>query len=256
MIGYRNSVLAAKAWHNEKHCHKKHCHLSDLKNGFMQGYSDVATGSDGCVPAVAPRSYMGWKYQTPDGQARVNAWFEGYPLGVRAAERDGVGNWGQIRPMGMNSASAITNQYPAYVEDSEEESPFYEEGDQRYQPIPDPASDQQMQMQDGPEQEDTTPKVDEASPVSPADVGGLGESIEEVKQVMRDLREHNCDMLTLGQYLQPSKYHLAVERYITPKQFAAYKKIATDMGFSQVASGPMVRSSYHADLQAAGKSVG
>jgi lipoic acid synthetase len=63
-------------------------------------------------------------------------------------------------------------------------------------------------------------------------------------------------MLTLGQYLQPSKHHLAVEEYITPEQFDRYKELATEMGFSQVASGPMVRSSYHADLQAAGESIG
>ena len=62
-------------------------------------------------------------------------------------------------------------------------------------------------------------------------------------------------MLTLGQYLQPSKHHLAVEEYITPKQFDRYKSFAIQMGFSQVASGPMVRSSYHADLQVQGKSV-
>jgi lipoic acid synthetase len=62
-------------------------------------------------------------------------------------------------------------------------------------------------------------------------------------------------MLTLGQYLQPSKHHLAVEEYITPEQFQQYKEIADDLGFTQVASGPMVRSSYHADLQAQGKLI-
>jgi lipoic acid synthetase len=62
-------------------------------------------------------------------------------------------------------------------------------------------------------------------------------------------------MLTLGQYLQPSRHHLAVEKYITPEQFEKYKMIAIDLGFSQVASGPMVRSSYHADLQAKGELV-
>jgi lipoic acid synthetase len=62
-------------------------------------------------------------------------------------------------------------------------------------------------------------------------------------------------MLTLGQYLQPSKHHLAVEEYVTPEQFQKYKKIADDLGFTQVASGPMVRSSYHADLQAKGELV-
>jgi lipoic acid synthetase len=82
---------------------------------------------------------------------------------------------------------------------------------------------------------------------------GLGEEIEEVIQVMRDMREHGVEMLTLGQYLQPSKHHLAVERYVTPEEFKDLYDIAIKLGFKQVASGPMVRSSYHADLQAHGE---
>lgn len=79
---------------------------------------------------------------------------------------------------------------------------------------------------------------------------GIGEEKEEVLEVMRDLIAHGCTMLTLGQYLQPSKAHLPVKRYLTPEEFEEYGKIAKTMGFKQVASGPMVRSSYHADLQA------
>ena len=84
---------------------------------------------------------------------------------------------------------------------------------------------------------------------------GVGETDTQVINVLKDLREHKVDMLTLGQYLQPSRHHLAVEEYITPEQFEKYKMIAIDLGFSQVASGPMVRSSYHADLQAKGELV-
>jgi len=69
------------------------------------------------------------------------------------------------------------------------------------------------------------------------------------------LREHNVDMLTLGQYLQPSKFHMPVKRYITPQQFQQFKEYAEQLGFSKVASGPLVRSSYHADKQAAGENV-
>jgi len=71
-----------------------------------------------------------------------------------------------------------------------------------------------------------------------------------VLQVMQDLLDHGCSMLTVGQYLQPSKDHLPVKSYITPEQFDEYGRVAKSMGFKQVASGPMVRSSYHADLQA------
>ena len=80
---------------------------------------------------------------------------------------------------------------------------------------------------------------------------GLGEEIDEIKRLMEDLRAHDVDMVTLGQYLQPSKYHLPVERYVTPEEFDQLGKFGEALGFSNVASGPMVRSSYHADLQAA-----
>jgi len=79
---------------------------------------------------------------------------------------------------------------------------------------------------------------------------GLGESLDEVEAVLHDLRRHQCDMLTLGQYLQPSRDHLAVQRYVTPDEFESLKRLAEQIGFSRVASGPMVRSSYHADIQA------
>jgi len=81
---------------------------------------------------------------------------------------------------------------------------------------------------------------------------GLGETLDEVEQVMRDMRMHDVQMLTLGQYLQPSKHHLPVERFVHPEEFEQLRELGASLGFSQVASGPMVRSSYHADQQAAG----
>ncbi len=79
---------------------------------------------------------------------------------------------------------------------------------------------------------------------------GLGETMEELLQVMQDLRDHKVDMLTVGQYLQPSNYHLSVKHYWTPEAFKQIEDAGYAMGFRNVASGPMVRSSYHADLQA------
>ncbi len=76
---------------------------------------------------------------------------------------------------------------------------------------------------------------------------GLGEREEEILTAMQDLRNSNCDILTLGQYLQPSLKHLPVIEFVTPEKFAEYKTRAEQMGFVHVASGPMVRSSYHAD---------
>lgn len=95
----------------------------------------------------------------------------------------------------------------------------------------------------------------EKMPLVPTKSGlmlGLGESNEEILEVMKDLRDHDVDMLTLGQYLQPTPYHLPVERYVTPIDFDNLKKEAGLLGFTSVASGPMVRSSYHADQQAQG----
>ena len=79
---------------------------------------------------------------------------------------------------------------------------------------------------------------------------GLGESVPEVEAVMQDLRDHDVELLTLGQYLQPSLDHLPVERYVNPKEFLDLATLGYQMGFRHVASGPMVRSSYHADQQA------
>jgi lipoic acid synthetase len=85
---------------------------------------------------------------------------------------------------------------------------------------------------------------------------GLGETDEEILQVMRDLRAHDVDMLTIGQYLQPSPHHLPVERYVDPAMFKEYEVQAGKMGFRHAAIGPMVRSSYHADQQAHDAGVG
>ena len=84
---------------------------------------------------------------------------------------------------------------------------------------------------------------------------GIGETNEEIVEVMRDLRAHDVDMLTIGQYLQPSRSHLKVERFVTPSEFDEFTRLAKEMGFKHAACGPLVRSSYHADLQAKGEEV-
>lgn len=84
---------------------------------------------------------------------------------------------------------------------------------------------------------------------------GLGETNEETEQTLKDLRYHDVDMVTLGQYLQPSRFHMPVARYVTPDEFKRFGEIARELGFKNIASGPLVRSSYHADKQAAGEEV-
>ncbi len=98
----------------------------------------------------------------------------------------------------------------------------------------------------------------EAHPHLPTKSGlmlGLGETDEQVINTLIDLRKNLVDRVTLGQYLSPSPYHLPVTRYVEPEHFAHLKTIAEKLGFSHVASGPLVRSSYHADLQAQGKNI-
>jgi lipoic acid synthetase len=75
----------------------------------------------------------------------------------------------------------------------------------------------------------------------------LGETDEEVREVMRDLRSVDCDILTIGQYLQPTQKHLGVEEFVTPEQFEAWRMYGEDIGFLQVVSSPLTRSSYHAE---------
>ena len=80
-------------------------------------------------------------------------------------------------------------------------------------------------------------------------IAGLGESNDEIREVMRDLRSVHCDILTLGQYLRPSKDHAPVARFYSPEEFQLFKEEGLAMGFSHVESGPLVRSSYHAEQQ-------
>ncbi|WP_447825074.1 lipoyl synthase [Aeromonas salmonicida] len=101
-------------------------------------------------------------------------------------------------------------------------------------------------------------RIKEMHPHVPTKSGvmmGLGETNEEIVQVLTDLREHGVNMLTLGQYLQPSRHHLPVKRYVPPAEFDELKDVAMGLGFSHAACGPFVRSSYHADLQAKGEEV-
>jgi lipoic acid synthetase len=101
-------------------------------------------------------------------------------------------------------------------------------------------------------------RIKEMHPHVPTKSGlmmGLGETNEEIVEVLKDLREHGVNMLTLGQYLQPSRHHLPVKRYVPPAEFDELKDVAMELGFSHAACGPFVRSSYHADLQAKGEEV-
>jgi hypothetical protein len=106
MMGYRMKSGANKAWHCRKHhfCNEKY--MKEFSAGFKAGYTEVADGGTGCSPNFAPRDYWGWKYQSCEGQARVAAWFAGFPHGARAAEEEGVGNWTQLQ-----TSSSIQNQY-------------------------------------------------------------------------------------------------------------------------------------------------
>ena len=80
---------------------------------------------------------------------------------------------------------------------------------------------------------------------------GMGETLDEIREVMQDLRGVSCDIITIGQYLQPTRHHLSVTRFSTPEEFATLKEEGLALGFNHVESGPLVRSSYHAEQQTA-----
>ncbi|QDV68886.1 hypothetical protein Poly24_25990 [Rosistilla carotiformis] len=107
VLGYRNSAWSARAWHERKHCFQNEDYIYNFRDGFRQGYEDVANGGNGCTPAFPPRSYWSWKYQSPEGQQRVSAWFAGYPHGARAAEEHGLGNYGQIQMSGQMAEACV-----------------------------------------------------------------------------------------------------------------------------------------------------
>ena len=104
MVDYSNRALAEKAWIREKHRFCDRQYRQEFKDGVVQGYLNVASGGDGCTPTIAPPKYWGWAYQTPYGQAAVNAFFQGYPFGAQAAEKDGVGYWSEIPTSGLSNA--------------------------------------------------------------------------------------------------------------------------------------------------------
>jgi hypothetical protein len=96
VVGWRNYAWSNKAWHARKAQFACEPQVHDFGEGFRAGYRDVAAGSDGCPPPLPPRNYWSWKYQSPEGQAKIAAWFAGYPHGARAAEEDCAGNWREI----------------------------------------------------------------------------------------------------------------------------------------------------------------
>ena len=97
VMGWRNSAWARQAWNERKGMYANEPQFISFGQGFRDGYADVAGGANGCVPGLPPRSFWTWKYQTGEGQAKVAAWFAGYPHGAKAAQEDGAGNFQQIQ---------------------------------------------------------------------------------------------------------------------------------------------------------------
>ncbi len=106
VTGYRNSAWASRAWYARRPYFIGQPYLEDFGQGFRDGYQNVADGGDGCTPAFPSRKYWGWRYQSPEGQGKVAAWFAGYPVGVQAARDDGVGYWTQLQ-----TSSGIQQEY-------------------------------------------------------------------------------------------------------------------------------------------------
>ena len=106
IMSSRAYSMSGKAWHARKHCFVDQKYLKDFQRGFRAGYVQVADTGSGCTPAFPPVEYWNWYYQSAEGQARVAAWFAGFPHGAQAAEEDGVGMWNQIQ-----TSSTIQKQY-------------------------------------------------------------------------------------------------------------------------------------------------
>jgi hypothetical protein len=114
VLGWRNIAWARQAWKLRYTEFLGEPHLDHFGAGFRAGYIDVASGSTGCTPSLPPRSYWNWRYQTPEGQMKVAAWFSGYPHGARAAEEDGAGNWSHIQISETTRAEYQLGHEPPY----------------------------------------------------------------------------------------------------------------------------------------------
>jgi len=107
ILGWRNSVWSNKAWIQQRHLFADHPYAHVIGKGFKAGYMDVAGGGEGCPPVLPPREYWSWRYQSPEGQAKTAAWFEGYPVGAAAAEKDGIANWDDIQTAYNSNSKSI-----------------------------------------------------------------------------------------------------------------------------------------------------
>lgn len=97
VMGWRNSSWAKRAWRAKEPQYANQPFVDDFGKGFQAGYADAAAGGAQCVPAMPPRRYWSWKYQTAEGQGKTAAWYAGYPAGARAAEEEGAHLWGDIQ---------------------------------------------------------------------------------------------------------------------------------------------------------------
>ncbi len=111
-IGWRNTVWARQSWHENKAAFVDQPYFREFGTGYRAGYHDVASGGNGCPPPLPPRHLWSWKFQTPEGQGKIAAWFAGYPHGAAAAEVDQAGEWMQI-PV----SSSIETQYSPEFQD-------------------------------------------------------------------------------------------------------------------------------------------
>ena len=100
VTGWRNRVWGTRAFNIRAAQFGSPEYPDDFKAGFLAGYANIASGGDGCTPSLPPRQYWSWRFQSPEGQAKVNAWFSGFPEGARAAEEDGVGSYAEIQLAG------------------------------------------------------------------------------------------------------------------------------------------------------------
>jgi hypothetical protein len=115
VMGWRNRSWASQAWFMRRVQFEGQPYIEHFGAGFRAGYEDVAAGANGCTPALPPRKYWTWKYQTPEGQGKTAAWFSGYPHGAKAAEEDGAGDYSQIQVSATMKAEYALGHEPPYT---------------------------------------------------------------------------------------------------------------------------------------------
>lgn len=220
VVGHKNHLLAKRAW---KRCPQSTCESKYFRQGFLDGYMDVAWGGNGCVPPTAPRKYWSWAYQNADGQCAADDWFAGYPVGAAAAQQEGIGVWGQI-PSSRPGDGCI-NCEPGQEPGTEIYLPEMQPSDVPLEELP-PASSQRLDELPYYAPDSTPPQTMTIPPLTPLAPQGLTDDASQAGLNMSDSGNAYSPnrFVLLSDLTEESAPSEPVSRWPRPEPIADYRR--------------------------------